>query len=242
MPSKVFLSYRRSDSAWATAAIHAVLCDLLGEDSVFKDTDSIRPGEDWQTALNTHLDASEAVLVVIGPDWTSCTPDLGETPRIQSDGDIVRTEISRALDRDVPVVPVLIDQADLPSLEELPHDIHGLREKQAARISSSNYRADIETMFKRLQLRGSTGAPLSSPSAATESDEALILSFLQQFSKWGFSPLRIKNWGGRQAGFERLADLSTDHIRTTVEPMIPRGDVRIQTSSKGNRLYRAATN
>ena len=67
--ARIFLSYRRSDVPDAADRIADRLRKRFGTPAVFVDISSIAAGEKWQEALDKALDASEAILIVIGPRW-----------------------------------------------------------------------------------------------------------------------------------------------------------------------------
>ena len=63
----IFLSYRRNDSAGFAGRLADALEAEFGAGSVFRDVDDIRPGEDFFSAIESHLREVGAVLVMIGP-------------------------------------------------------------------------------------------------------------------------------------------------------------------------------
>lgn len=67
----------------------------------------------------------------------------------------------------------------------------------------------------------------------------LILKFLKEWPNWGFTPLRIKNWGGSQSGYGELSKLSTMEIRKLLALLQATGKVRTRVSRNGNILYQA---
>lgn len=69
--------------------------------------------------------------------------------------------------------------------------------------------------------------------------EKLILKFLTSWSSWGFTPLRIKNWGGSKSGYEDLRKLRTGEIREFLTNLVADGKVRVRVSRNGNTLYQA---
>ena len=71
---------------------------------------------------------------------------------------------------------------------------------------------------------------------------SLLIEFLSSYSRWGFSPLRIQQWGSRQAGFEKLELYSLDEIRLTLKSLMNQGKLTGLTSKKGNRLYKISPN
>lgn len=242
MPTRLFVSYRRSDSAWAANAIHTFLVQRFGAENVFKDLESIIPGQPWQEALESALESCELMLVIIGGKWATCKSNFWGSPRIKQNGDMVRKEISFSLEQDIPVIPVLIDEAQLPGPRVLPHDIKGLRDLQAARINGASFRADLENLIERRGLREKDELDsvkrIESNSREVGSFDDLIMSFLSKFKQWSFSPLRIKKWGGLQTGFEQFSELSTEDIRATLERLRESGVLETRKSQKGNTLYR----
>jgi hypothetical protein len=71
------------------------------------------------------------MLALIGPDWLNSCDENGHR-RLDDPNDWVRLEISRALKRDIAVIPVRINGAELPAKAKLPDDIKGLLDHQAA--------------------------------------------------------------------------------------------------------------
>jgi hypothetical protein len=46
-PGRIFISYRRPETAWPARQIYDVLVERFPAERVFKDIDSIEPGEDF---------------------------------------------------------------------------------------------------------------------------------------------------------------------------------------------------
>jgi len=88
--TRLFISYRREED-WATAGrIFDRLSAALGREHVFMDIDTIEPGTDFTTAIDEAVTRADALLVVIGKNWTSVTDDDGRRrldtiPRTSSD-------------------------------------------------------------------------------------------------------------------------------------------------------------
>ena len=66
---KLFISYRREDSAADARSLYGALTQRFGDDNVFFDVSSINAGERFGTALREALSESAAFIAVIGPDW-----------------------------------------------------------------------------------------------------------------------------------------------------------------------------
>src|SRR5262245_17928122 len=111
---KVFISYRRQDSKYQARLLYDALCEVIPDDHVFMDVDSIQPGQDFRNLLQRWVDSCDVLLALVGPSWLdSVDPTTGER-RLDNPNDLVRLEIAAALARAIPVVPVLLDGASIP--------------------------------------------------------------------------------------------------------------------------------
>ena len=69
------------------------------------------------------------MLVIIGEKWFTSAFEDGRR-RLDNPSDWVRFEIRTALERGILVIPIVVDDAKLPSKEALPDDLQGLIELQ----------------------------------------------------------------------------------------------------------------
>ncbi len=159
---RVFVSYRRSDSKDFAARLADRLGSLLEVKSVFFDVESIAFGEHFPHRLEQEIDRSDVVVAVIGPAWRG--PEGGEN-RIAADGDFVRAEIARALQKGKRVIPVLVDDAPMPTASDLPADIADLAERNALSFRHTSFRQDFdmlaEAMLGRKPARKAAGMRLA---------------------------------------------------------------------------------
>jgi hypothetical protein len=143
--TKVFLSYRRKD----TAAIAGRICDGLrtefGRDSVFIDVDTIPLGVDFREKLAAAVASCEVALVLIGEKWLTSEKD--GSCRLSESEDYVRIECETALKRGIPVIPVLIGRAEMPTAAELPETLADLSFRNAIRIDPG---CDFHNHLRRL--------------------------------------------------------------------------------------------
>ncbi len=146
---RIFINYRRADTRWAAARLYDGLSQRLGADGLFMDVDSIPPGVDFVEYLNDFVDRSSAIIVLIGPDWLTVTDETGQR-RIDDPDDFVNIEICRAMERNVSVIPVLVDEASMPSEAELPERLKGLARRQAVRLDHKTYGQDLERLNRAL--------------------------------------------------------------------------------------------
>ena len=120
----IFVSYRRSDSADITGRIYDRLAQRFGREHVSRNVDSIPLGVDFRKRVGDLVGQCDALIAVIGPRWL--TAEEGGKRRIDDARDLVRVEIGAALARDMPVIPVLVGDAAVPSEEELPSELREL--------------------------------------------------------------------------------------------------------------------
>ena len=107
----IFISYRRNDSPDATGRIYDRLVSEFGRVRVFKDVNSIPPGQDCRSHLNGFVGECGEVPAIIGARWTDARNPEGQR-RLEAPDDFVRIELEAALARDIPVVPVFAQPID----------------------------------------------------------------------------------------------------------------------------------
>ncbi len=134
---KVFISYRRQDSAEVTKRLQGRLQNQFESGSVFYDIDSIPPGVDFRNRLSGAVEQSDALLAVIGARWLDAAYTEGPKQgarRLEDPDDYVRIEIEAALSLGVPVIPVLVDGASMPTGAALPSGMQELAYRNAAEV------------------------------------------------------------------------------------------------------------
>jgi hypothetical protein len=119
MAAKIFISYRRDDSAGYAGRVHDQLVERLGS-NVFMDVDGIPLGSNFVKALNDEVAKCSALLAVIGPDWLDARDKKTGQRRLENPHDFVRVEIGAALTRQIPVIPILLEGTTIPSEDQLP--------------------------------------------------------------------------------------------------------------------------
>lgn len=138
---RVFVSYRRQDTALQAHVIKTIIEARLDQVAVFVDTTDIPPGVSWPESLRRELDRSAAVLVLIGPRWRG---GPGEPDRLIEPNDWVCQEVEAALARKPGhILPVVIEQAS-SRMERLPESIVDLSSLQAVMLDTFRWDADVE--------------------------------------------------------------------------------------------------
>ena len=128
--NNIFISYRRDDAGYATGRINDRLRKNYGEDAVFIDVDNIPVGVDFRVHLDEQVSKCNVLLAVIGKKWLT----IKNKRRLDDSTDFLRIEIESALERNIPIVPLLVQGAKMPSPENLPDSIQALAFRQGIAI------------------------------------------------------------------------------------------------------------
>jgi hypothetical protein len=147
---KIFLSYRRDDTQHSTGRLYERLVRVFGRNNVFKDVDSIPPGADFRDLLVQRVSNASVMLAVIGANWQA--KDDQNRSRLENSGDFVRIELEDAMQRNIPVIPVLVDGAKLPLADHLPESLRALTFRQAVVLRADpDFSSDAERIIRHLQ-------------------------------------------------------------------------------------------
>ena len=150
--TRIFISYRRSDSIGHTGRIYDRLVAEFGKASVFMDVDNIPLGADFSKHIAQEVSKCQVVLVVIGNAWTTATSVDG-TRRLDSIDDYVRVEIESALQQGIPVIPVLLDGVSMPTRLQLPESLHPLTQRNGVTVGyNPRFYPDMMRLIKGLKL------------------------------------------------------------------------------------------
>lgn len=142
----ITISYRRSDAAPIAGRIFDRLSAHYGEHAVFMDIDKIPFGVDFRSHIREILLRSDVLIAVIGRDWLGRNAAGGI--RMQEEADPVRVEIETALEKKIPIIPVLIDGAKMPESSELPATFGNFVYLNAADVSSGrDFRVHLERLI-----------------------------------------------------------------------------------------------
>jgi hypothetical protein len=143
---KIFLCYRRDDTQGFARSIYDRLADKYGEEQVFRDIDSTPAGVKFSTWIESKVSQCSVMIVLIGSMWSSVIDNAGRR-RLDDPKDWVRQEVEVALSRDIPILPVLIQGALMPSVHELPASIADLTDFQSAEVTDSRWAFDTAKLL-----------------------------------------------------------------------------------------------
>lgn len=150
--SKIFISYRRDDSGYQVDRLYDLLIQKHGipKDDVFVDVDNIPFGVDFADHLNVKVAQCDIVFAVIGDSWiNSRDPKTGQR-RLEDRNDFVRIELEAALERGIPIVPILLDDTQLPTEEELPDPLRPLVLRNGALLRRLSFDNDVARLIRGL--------------------------------------------------------------------------------------------
>jgi hypothetical protein len=149
MPAKVFISYRREDSAAYAGRIQDRLERELGRDLLFIDVDGIPLGVNFVKVLHEEVAQCGVLLAVIGPSWLDLRDEDG-TRRLDNPTDFVRIEIAAALQREIPVIPILLDGTRVPKADQLPEDLKELALRNGLNVHHASFHTDLDRLIREL--------------------------------------------------------------------------------------------
>jgi len=154
-----FISYRREDAAGYAGRLRESLERKLGAARVFRDVDTLRPGQDFVQAIEARLADCAVMLAVIGREWTGAK-DLAGSRRLDEPFDFVRIEIAAALARpNMLVVPVLVEGASMPAGSELPDNLKALARRHAVSVRDETWDADVDRLVNVIETAMSARDP-----------------------------------------------------------------------------------
>jgi TIR domain-containing protein len=74
--SKIFISYRRDDSAGYAHAYLRELVQHFSKDRLFMDVDTVEPGVDFVYAIEKAVDECGVLVALIGKSWVGSEPEV----------------------------------------------------------------------------------------------------------------------------------------------------------------------
>ena len=171
---RIYISYRRADSAAYAGRLYDHLAERFGSDSVFLDISAVKPGDDFTQVIGDAVRSADIVLVIIGRSWLS--------PEHTGPVDAVRSEVAAALAAGVSVVPLLIDGARMPPESDLPGDLVGLTRRNALVLEGTTWQTDVARLTSVLERR------LEAAPAGPSAERKGLLSRLRQLVRPDSSP------------------------------------------------------
>ena len=217
--SGIFISYRREDSSYIAGRLHDRLSEHFGADQIFRDVDTILPGVDFVKRIEQAVASCDVLVAVIGNQWLG-TGDPSGNRRLDNPKDFVRLEIAAALDRDVLVIPVLVENARMPSETDLPESLVRLSTRNALELTDSRWDYEVQRLIDGIE---QLVTPAEAPATATAVDEPGAAG--QSATRPAVGPTVSGGRGGASQGTPRAAQESA----TPVAPPSGAGSVLRQS-------------
>lgn len=146
MRPRVFINYRREDSAGYALRLYHALGGHFGEESVLMDIGAIGSAQ----VVERSVELADVVIALIGPQWLQATGREGRR-RLEMPDDWVRMEIETALRSDTRVIPTLVQGAQMPSTDELPEPLRALARRNAIELRDGSWRDDVQRLIEALE-------------------------------------------------------------------------------------------
>ena len=165
MALKILLNYRRGDTAGNAGRLYEALATRFGDDNVFMDIDKIEPGLNFVDVIKQWVGRCDVFIAMIGTQWLDATYKSGQR-RLDDPNDFVRMEIESALGRpDVRLIPVLVQDVDMPSADQLPDSMRALALRNGLEIRDVSWDYDVGRLIESLE---KIGAPPERPPRLSE--------------------------------------------------------------------------
>lgn len=145
----IFICYRRDDSAGHAGRLYDRLSAHFGDEQIFMDLDRIEAGEDFVQVIEEAVGSCEILLALIGRSWLTSQDEVGR--RLDNPNDFVRVELAAAFARDIRVIPVLVQGAQMPRPQDLPEALRSLSRRHAFDLSDQRWRQDVDRLVGTLE-------------------------------------------------------------------------------------------
>jgi TIR domain len=158
---KVFISYRRRETAGHAGRLYDRLAQHFGDERVFMDV-RMEPGVDFVEQIDEAVTHCDALLSLIGAQWLDMRDAEGRR-RLDDPNDFARLEVESALARNVRVIPVLLQDAKMPEPEDLPASLAPLARRHAIELSDERWDYDVGRLIEVLDRTIGDGKPPPPP-------------------------------------------------------------------------------
>lgn len=202
----IFICYRRDDAGYVAGMLCERLKKEFGPASVFIDVDTIPLGVDFREHLNNAVSKCDVFLAIIGDSWLG-SPNQASR-RIDDPTDYIRIEIEAALQRDIPIIPVLVGKAHMPMKTDLPEPLRPIAFRNAAELRSGrDMNHHVDSLIRGLR-------PHFAPSQADNSWESEAEQRQRQVGglyREAQALLKSESWDAAIKKLQAVLDLEPAH-------------------------------
>jgi hypothetical protein len=165
--TKVFISYRRADTAGHAGRLYDRLCGHFGPANVFMDVEDIAGGVDFVEAIQTSVGNCDVLIAIIGRGWIEAATRATSSSRAS---DWVALEITTALARNVRVIPVLVQGVHMPGAEQWPERLAPLARLNAIELSDMRWRTDVDRLVRAIRQAAEKNEPAAVETAVSRTE------------------------------------------------------------------------
>lgn len=173
------------------------------------DVNSIPYGEDFPEHLRQTVGQCQVVVAVIGPTWLASIVERSHKEEI----DWVRAELGIAQTQGIPIIPLRVNRALMPTEAELPEDLKPLASLNAAEARfDPDFHTDMNRLIAQLEKRVGDRNPVDLSNLSAQE-----LKRLRQALISAFSPTRLAlmvEEEGLAADFNLLTQGQSDYELT----------------------------
>jgi hypothetical protein len=244
MSGTIFINYRKDDSSWNALALYNELQKYFPKERIFKDFNTIRPGDDFVESIQKALSHCNVLLIVMSKNWLQVKDKHGNR-RLDDPDDLVRIEISTAIERNIQVIPVLFDNIPMPTSGELPDNLRSLPRRQYVEIETTRFESDVKKLAEAIEELLPAGEP-GHGKKVEHGEEATVRPTVRtsqqnvnQKAQHEASQQFRGNTGNPNAPFAKPDNYLVFAIISTVLCCLPLGIVSIIHSTKVDNLWNA---
>ncbi|MFI7602978.1 toll/interleukin-1 receptor domain-containing protein [Actinoplanes sp. NPDC049681] len=169
---RIFISYRREDTAAYAGWLQDRLGQQFGVRNIFKDATSLQAGHDFPRMIGQAVAGCDVLVALIGPHWAG---PPGQS-RLHDPADWVRLEIEAAFSHGIRVIPMV--SRDAPPLRPgaLPPGLDPLRSRQMLPFHPDTFAEDVRRLIAVIESNGG-------PAFGTGQGNRLTSSRVQRFAE-----------------------------------------------------------
>jgi len=153
---RLFINYRSKDTGTTASALYRDLVAALETPEIFIDHKEIAGGDPWREKLTEEASGADVLISLIGEKWLTLHDGQSGRRLLDEPEDWVRQEIELAIDHDVHLLPILVEEARALERDYLsPHGaLQKLADTQAHHLRRKNWETDFEELLAILESKG----------------------------------------------------------------------------------------
>lgn len=150
MAYSIFISYRRATATWFAGRLYDSIKRKYKEIEIFMDVDEISGGEKFKKKIDQAIYECIVFIPVIDEEWGNIKNHRTGEPRLFMQNDFLVFEMERALLQEKNIIPILVENSNMPSADNLPPSIQSFIAYNAKRLKHESWQRDIEDLFGTL--------------------------------------------------------------------------------------------